>query len=278
MDVRELYQGALEAIEAGDQERGEGMLESALAAARSHGDEPGELRCLFAIGHQHERFARLDEARAAHLELIARAEAAGRRDLVCAANQQLGVVAIKADDLDEAERRLEVAFALATDLGDHEDLAYVQQERGFLALCRHEPVAAIERFREAERHGRAIDRINVIGNARYGIGAASLDIGEVAAGARALADALDIKVEVGDDEGVHVVALRAAIAAIAAGDRRGRDLLAWACSSPDTAGAIIRYDRDLIASAGPVPSTTTIRSIEEVPEVVRSILSELPAG
>lgn len=278
MNLDARYREALAAIASGDQEGGEALLEAALAAARAQGDADGELRCLFAIGHQHERFARIDEARSAHLELIRRAEVAGRDDLVCAANQQLGVVAIKADEIDEAELRLEAAFVLASRLGDHEYLAYVQQERGFLALCRHEPVAAIERFSEAERNGRAIDRINVVGNARYGIGAASLDVGDAVAGAGALSEALDIKVELEDEEGVHVIAVRAAVAAIATGDARGRDLHAWARSSPQTAGATIRYDRDLIAAAGPVPASSTIRSVRDVPAAVRSILSDLARG
>ena len=74
------------------------------------------------------------------------ASAAGMPEVVRTCRQLLGVVAHKADRLDEARAHLDAALPLALDVGDRTDEAYCHQELGFLLLDTGDPELALGEF------------------------------------------------------------------------------------------------------------------------------------
>jgi hypothetical protein len=84
--------------------------------------------------HAREQEHDLGPARRLLTQALEAASAADMPEVVCISRQLLGIVAHKADRLDEAGAHLNAALTLALDAGARTDEAYSRQELGFLLL------------------------------------------------------------------------------------------------------------------------------------------------
>ena len=109
-------------------------------------DERERILELFDRGYAHERVHDLEPARRLLTQALDAASAAGMPEVVCPGLTLLGVVAHKADRLDETRAHLDAALTLALDAGDREYEAYCRQELGFLLLDTGDPELALGEF------------------------------------------------------------------------------------------------------------------------------------
>jgi len=109
-------------------------------------DERDRIVELLEQGHVHERAYDLEPAQRLLTQALDAAAAAGMPEVVRICRQLLGIVAHKADRLDEARIHLDAALTLALDAGDRTDEACCHQELGFYLLDKGEAELALSEF------------------------------------------------------------------------------------------------------------------------------------
>jgi tetratricopeptide (TPR) repeat protein len=97
-------------------------------------------------GQAHEQEHDLGPARRLLTQALDAASAADMPEVVRTSRTLLGIVAHKADRLEEARAHLDAALTLALDAGDRTDEAYCRQELGFLLLDTGDPELALGEF------------------------------------------------------------------------------------------------------------------------------------
>jgi tetratricopeptide (TPR) repeat protein len=195
-------------------------------------------------GSAHEREHDLGPARQLLTEALEAASAAGMWDVAVNCHQLLGVVAHKADRLDEARTHLDAALALALDAGDRTHEAYAHQELGFVLLDGGDPRLALDEFHTELALAPGAMIINLAGNALSGMGVAMLQLGRVADAVPYLLAALAIRTEIDDLEQQHVDLVHLASAALVLGDSTTAARIArFIDNSPDTAKGMYGHDR-----------------------------------
>ena len=199
---------------------------------------------LFEEGYAHEREHDLGPAQQLLTQALEAASAAGMPEVVGACHGLLGVVAHKADRLDEAGEHLDKALALSLDAGAHTDEAYARQELGFLLLDRGEPQLALGEFRRQLALAPGARIINLAGNALNGMGVAMLQLGRAAEAVPFLLAALSIRAEIGDFEQQHVDLAHLALAAMALDNSTAAAQIArFLDTTPDTSAGMYGHDR-----------------------------------
>jgi tetratricopeptide (TPR) repeat protein len=146
------------------------------------------------------------------------ASAAGMPEVVCTCRQLLGIVAHKADRLDQTRLHLDAALTLALDAGAREDEAYCRQELGFLLLDTGDPELALSEFHAVLALAPGVGIVNLAGNGLNGMGAALLQLGRAAEAVPFLLAALAIGAELEDLEQQYVDLAHLATAALALGN------------------------------------------------------------
>ena len=139
-------------------------------------------------------------------------------EVVRTCRQLLGVVAHKADRLDEARAHLDAALTLALDAGARADEAYCRQELGFLLLDTGDPELALGEFHAVLALAPGAVIVNLAGNGLNGMGVALLQLGRAAQAVPFLLAALAIRAEIEDLEQQHVDLVH--LAAAGAGARQ----------------------------------------------------------
>jgi tetratricopeptide (TPR) repeat protein len=109
-------------------------------------DRHERIWALFERGSAHEREHDLGPARQLLNDALEAASAAGMWEVARNCHQLLGVVAHKADRLDEARAHLTAALTLALDASDRIHEAYAHQELGFVLLHGGAPRLALWEF------------------------------------------------------------------------------------------------------------------------------------
>ena len=172
------------------------------------------------------------------------AAAAGMPEVVRPCRQLLGIVAHKADRLDEARARLDAALTLALDAGDRSDEAYCHQELGFLLLDMGDPELALSEFHAVLALAPGAGIVNLAGNGLNGMGVALLQLGRAAQAVPFLLAALAIRAEIEDLEQQHVDLVHLAAAALALGNSSIAARIArFLDGHPDTAAGMYGHDR-----------------------------------
>jgi tetratricopeptide (TPR) repeat protein len=156
----------------------------------------------------------------------------------------LGIVAHKADRLDEARAHLDAALPLALDAGDRTDEAYCRQELGFLLLDTGDPELALGEFQAVLALAPGAGIVNLAGNGLNGMGAALLQLGRAAEAVPFLVAALAIRAELEDLAQQCVDLAHLATAALALGDSSIAARIArFLDGHPDTAAGTYGHDR-----------------------------------
>jgi tetratricopeptide (TPR) repeat protein len=156
----------------------------------------------------------------------------------------LGIVAHKADRLDEAHAHLDAALTLALDAGDREGEAYCRQELGFLQLDTGDPELALSEFHAVLALAPGVGIVNLVGNGLNGMGAAPLQLGRAAQAVPFLLAALAIRGELEDLEQQHVDLAHLATAALALGNSSiAAPIARFLDGHPDTAAGMYGHDR-----------------------------------
>jgi tetratricopeptide (TPR) repeat protein len=199
---------------------------------------------LLGRGHAHEREHDLGPARRLLTQALDAASAADMPEVVCISRQLLGIVAHKADRLDEARAHLEAALTLALDAGNREDEAYCRQELGFLLLDTGDPELALGEFHAVLALAPGVGIVNLAGNGLNGMGAALLQLGRAAEAVPFLLAALAIRAELEDLEQQYVDLAHLAAAALALGNSSIAARIArFLDGHPDTAAGMYGHDR-----------------------------------
>ena len=146
-------------------------------------------------GHAHEQAHDLGPARQLLTEALDAASAADMPEVVRTSRSLLGIVAHKADRLDEARAHLDAALPLALDAGDREDEAYCRQELGFLLLDTGDPELALGEFHAVLALAPGVGIVNLAGNGLNGMGVALLQLGRASQAVPFLLAALAIRAE-----------------------------------------------------------------------------------
>jgi tetratricopeptide (TPR) repeat protein len=110
----------------------------------------------------------------------------------------LGIVAHKADRLDEPRAHLDAALTLALDAGDRTDEAYCRQELGFRLLDTGDPELALGEFHAVLALAPGVGIVDLAGNGLNGMGAALLQLGRAAEAVPFLLAPLAIRAELED--------------------------------------------------------------------------------
>ena len=156
----------------------------------------------------------------------------------------LGVVAHKADRLDECREHLEEALTLALQAGARSDEAYARQELGFLLLDRGDPQLALSQFHLELALAPGARIINLAGNGLSGMGVAMLQLGRATEAVPFLLAALAIRAEIGDLEQQYVDLAHLASAALALGDSPTAARIArFLDGTSDTSAGMYGHDR-----------------------------------
>jgi len=199
---------------------------------------------LFDQGYAYERVHDLGPARRLLTEALDAASAAGMLEVVRPCRTLLGIVAHKADRLDEARAHLDAALALALDAGDRTDETYCRQELGFLLLDKENPELAMGEFHAALALAPGAVIVNLAGNGLNGMGVALLQLGRAAEAVPFLLAALAIRAELEDLEQQHVDLVHLAAAALALGNPSiAARIVRFLNGHPDTAGGMYGQDR-----------------------------------
>ncbi len=207
-------------------------------------DERERILELFDRGYAHERVHDLEPARRLLTQALDAASAADMPEVVRPGLTLLGIVAHKADRLDETRAHLDAALTLALDAGDREDEAYCRQELGFLLLDTGDPELALGEFHAVLALAPGAVIVNLAGNGLNGIGVALLQLGRAAEAVPFLLAALAIRAEIEDLEQQHVDLVHLAAAALALGNSSIAARIArFLDGQPDTAGGMYGHDR-----------------------------------
>jgi tetratricopeptide (TPR) repeat protein len=207
-------------------------------------DERERIFELLDEGYAYERVHDLGPARRLLTEALDAASAAGMPEVVRTSRSLLGIVAHKADRLDEARAHLDVALTLALDAGDREGEAYCRQELGFLLLDTGDPELALGEFHAVLALAPGVGIVNLAGNGLNGIGVALLQLGRAAEAVPYLLAALAIRAELGDLEQQHVDLAHLAAAALALGNPSiAARIVRFLGGHPYTASGMYGHDR-----------------------------------
>ena len=207
-------------------------------------DERARIFELLDRGYAHERAHDLGPARRLLTEALDAASAAEMPEVVRISRSLLGIVAHKADRLDEARAHLDAALTLALDAGDRTDEAYCHQELGFLLLDTGDPELALGEFHAVLALAPGAVIVNLAGNGLNGMGVALLQLGRAAQAVPFLLAALAIRAELGDLEQQHVDLVHLAAAALALGNSSIAARIArFLNGDPDTAAGMYGHDR-----------------------------------
>jgi tetratricopeptide (TPR) repeat protein len=194
--------------------------------------------------HAHERAHDLGPARRLLTQALDAASAAEMPEVVCICRQLLGIVAHKADRLDEARAHLDVALTLALDAGASTDEAYCHQELGFLRLDTGDPELALGEFHAVLALAPGAVIVYLAGNGLNGMGVALLQLGRAPQAVPFLLAALAIRAVLEDLEQQHVDLAHLAAAALALGNSSIAARIArFLNGHPDTAAGMYRHDR-----------------------------------
>ena len=150
---------------------------------------------LLGRGQAHEQEHDLGPARRLLTQALDAASAADMPEVVRTSRTLLGIVAHKADRLDEARAHLDAALTLALDAGDRTDEAYCHQELGFLLLDTGDPELALGEFHAVLALAPGAVIVNLAGNGLNGMGVALLQLGRAAEAVPFLLAALAIRAE-----------------------------------------------------------------------------------
>ena len=207
-------------------------------------DERERIWELLNRGHAHEQEHDLGPARRLLTQALDAASAADMPEVVCICRQLLGIVAHKADRLDEARAHLDAALTLALDAGARTDEAYCHQELGFLLLDTGDPELALGEFHAVLALAPGAVIVNLAGNGLNGMGVALLQLGRAAEAVPFLLAALAIRAELEDLEQQHVDLVHLAAAALALGNSSIAARIArFLDGHPDTAAGMYGHDR-----------------------------------
>jgi tetratricopeptide (TPR) repeat protein len=207
-------------------------------------DEGERIWELLNRGYAHERAHDLGPARRLLTQALDAASAAGMPEVVCISRQLLGIVAHKADRLDEARAHLDAALTLALDAGASTDEAYCHQELGFLLLDTGDPELALGEFHAVLALAPGAVIVNLAGNGLNGMGVALLQLGRAAKAVPFLLAALAIRAELEDLEQQHVDLVHLTAAALALGNSSIAARIArFLNGDPDTAAGMYGHDR-----------------------------------
>jgi hypothetical protein len=156
----------------------------------------------------------------------------------------LGIVAHKADRLDEAREHLDAALTLALDAGDRTDEAYCRQELGFLLLDAGDPEPGLGEFHAVLALAPGVGIVNLAGNGLNGMGAVRLQLGRAAEAVPFLLAALAIRAELEDLEQQYVDLAHLATVALALGNSSiAARIVRFLDGHPDTAAGMYGHDR-----------------------------------
>jgi tetratricopeptide (TPR) repeat protein len=198
-------------------------------------DERERILELLDRGFAHERVHDLGPARRLLTQTLDAASAAGVPEVVRTCRQLLGVVAHKADRLDEARAHLDAALTLALDAGARTDEAYCRQELGFLLLDMGDPELALGEFHTVLALAPGAVIVNLAGNWLNGRAAQAVPF---------LLAALAIRAEIEDLEQQHIDLVHLAAAARALGNLSiAAQIARFLDSHPDTAPGMYGHDR-----------------------------------
>jgi tetratricopeptide (TPR) repeat protein len=207
-------------------------------------DERDRIVELLEQGHVHERAHDLERAQRLLTQALDAAAAAGMPEVALTCRQLLGIVAHKADRLDEARIHLDAALTLALDVGDRTDEAYCHQELGFYLLDTGEAELALGEFHAVLALAPGAVIVNLAGNALNGLGIALLQLGRAAEAVPFLLAALTIRAEIEDLEQQQVDLVHLAAAALALGNSSvAAQIARFLDSHPDTAAGMYGHDR-----------------------------------
>ena len=207
-------------------------------------DERERIWELLGRGQAHEQEHDLGPARRLLTQALNAASAAGMPEVVRTSRTLLGIVAHKADRLDEARAHLDAALPLALDAGDRTDEAYCRQELGFLLLDSGDPELALGEFHAVLALAPGAGIVNLAGNGLNGMGVALLQLGRAAQAVPFLLAALAIRAEIEDLEQQHVDLVHLAAAALALGNSSiAARIVRFLDGHPDTAAGMYGHDR-----------------------------------
>ena len=207
-------------------------------------DEHERILELLERGHAHEREHDLGPARRLLNQALDAASAADMPEVVLTSRTLLGIVAHKADRIDEARAHLDAALTLALDTGDRTDEAYCRQELGFLLLDTGDPELALGEFHAVLALAPGAGIVNLAGNGLNGMGAALLQLGRAAEAVPFLLAALAIRAELEDLEQQYVDLAHLAAAALAlASSSIAARIARFLDGHPDTAAGMYGHDR-----------------------------------
>jgi quercetin dioxygenase-like cupin family protein/tetratricopeptide (TPR) repeat protein len=233
---------------------------------------------LFDQGYAYERVHDLGPARRLLTEALDAATAAGMPEVVRPGRTLLGIVAHKADRLDEARVHLDAALALALDAGDPTDEAYCRQELGFLLLDTGDPELALVEFHALLDLAPGAVIVNLAGNGLNGMGVALLQLGRAAQAVPFLLAALAIRAELEDLEQQHVDLVHLAAAALALGNPSvAAQIARFLNGNPDTAGGMYGHDRrtlQAVLDATAAVDADPVASFDEA----RRLIAEISAA
>ena len=207
-------------------------------------DEGERIWELLGRGKAHEQEHDLGPARRLLTQALDAASAADMPEVVRTSRTLLGIVAHKADRLEEARAHLDAALILAVDAGDRTDEAYCHQELGFLLLDTGDPELALSEFHAVLALAPGAVIVNLAGNGLNGMGAALLQLGRAAQAVPFLLAALAIRAELEDLEQQYVDLAHLATAALALGNSSVAARIArFLDGHPDTAAGMYGHDR-----------------------------------
>ncbi len=196
-------------------------------------------------------------------------------EVVRACHQLLGVVAHKADRLDEARTHLDAALALAVEAGALTDEAYARQELGFLLLDEGQPQLALDEFYAELALAPGAMIINLAGNALNGMGVALLQLGAADQAVPYLLAALAVRANLGDLEQQDVdLAALASAAQVLGNPTTAARIARFLDQSPDTSAGMYGHDRRMVrtvldATAG--IDTDPVANIDQARHLARDI-------
>ena len=220
-------------------------------------DERERIWELLGRGQAHEQEHDLGPARRLLTQALDAASAAGMPEVVGTSRTLLGIVAHKADRLDEARAHLDAALTLALDVGDREDEAYCRQELGFLLLDTGDPELALSEFHAVLALAPGVGIVNLAGNGLNGMGVALLQLGRAAEAVPFLLAALAIRAELEDLEQQYVDLAHLATLALALGNSTIAARIArFLDGHPDTAAGMYGHDRRTLRAV--LDATTSI--------------------
>ena len=136
-------------------------------------DERERIWDLLERGQAHEQEHDLGPARRLLTQALDAASAADMPEVVRISRTLLGIVAHKADRIDEARAHLDAALTLALDAGASTDEAYCHQELGFLLLDTGDPELALGEFHAVLALAPGAVIVNLAGNGLNGMGVAA---------------------------------------------------------------------------------------------------------